>query len=70
MITRNPKNERVKRIYSDFLKHSDGKAESTIRLAEKAIQRYEDFTGHADFRTFNQQKAKSFKANLADLELA
>ena len=70
MITRNPKNERVKRIYSDFLKHSDGKAESTIRLAEKAIQRYEDFTGHADFRTFNQQKAKSFKANLSDRELA
>ena len=31
MICRNPKNERLKRQYADFLKHADGKAEQTIR---------------------------------------
>lgn len=70
MITRNLKNERIKRLYADFLKHADGKAEQTIRQIEKAIQRYETFTRHADFKTFDQQKAKDFKAELADRELA
>lgn len=70
MITRNLKNERIKRQYSDFLKHADGKAEQTIWQIEKAIQRYEAFTVYADFATFNQQKAKSFKTDLAAKGLA
>lgn len=70
MIPRNPKNERLKRQYADFLKHADGKAEQTIRQIEKAIQRYEIFTSHADFGTFNQQRAISFKDALAEQTLA
>lgn len=70
MIPRNPKNERLKRRYADFLKHADGKAEQTIRQIEKAIQRYEEFTGQADFGTFNQQRAKAFKEELAGQNLA
>lgn len=70
MIPRNSKNERLKREYADFLKHADGKAEQTIRQIEKSIQRYETFTGHADFGAFDQQKAKGFKADLANRELA
>lgn len=70
MIPRNLKNERIKRQYSDFLKHADGKAEQTIWQIEKAIQRYETFTGYIDFATFNQQKAKSFKTDLTTKELA
>ena len=70
MMPRNPKNERIKRQYSDFMKHADGKAEPTIRLIEKSIQRYEAFTGHVDFATFNQQRAKNFKDDLAGQNLA
>ncbi len=70
MIPRNPKNERLKRQYAEFLKHADGKAEQTIRQVEKAIQRYEVFTAQADFGTFNQQRAKAFKEELARQNLA
>jgi integrase/recombinase XerD len=70
MIPRNPKNERLKRQYADFLKHADGKAELTIRQIEKAITRYEAFTDHADFGTFNQQRARDFKEHLASQNLA
>jgi hypothetical protein len=70
MMPRNPKNERLKRQYADFLKHADGKAEQTIRQVEKAIQRYEAFTGQADFGNFNQQRARSFKEELASQNLA
>ena len=70
MIPRNPKNERLKRQYSDFLKHADGKAEQTIRQVEKAIQHYELFASHADFGSFNQQRARTFKEDLAGQNLA
>jgi hypothetical protein len=55
MIRRNPKNERIKRQYADFLKHADRKAEPTIRQAEKAIWGYEEFTGLVDFDAFDLQ---------------
>jgi integrase/recombinase XerD len=70
MTPRNTKNERLKRQYSDFLKHADGKAEQTIRQVEKAIQRYEAFTAQADFAMFNQQRARAFKEELAGQNLA
>jgi site-specific recombinase XerD len=66
----NPKNERVKRDYADYLRRADGKAEQTVRQIEKAILRYEDFTGFADFGTFNQQVARRFKEDLAKQDLA
>jgi len=70
MSKRNPKNERIKRQYGEFMKHADGKAEATIRQVEKAIQRYEDFTSSADFTTFDQHHAKAFKAHLVDRGLS
>ena len=70
MILRNAKNEHIKRKYADYLKHADGKAEMTIRQVEKAIQRYELFTSQADFGSFNQQRARTFKEELAKQNLA
>jgi len=70
MKTFNPKNERTKREYAEYLRHADGKAEQTIRQIEKAILRYEEFTGFADFGTFNQQLARRFKEDLAKQNLA
>ena len=70
MIPRNPKNERIKKQYTEYLKHADGKADLTIRQIEKAILRYETFTKFGDFTKFDQRLAKAFKANLADADLA
>ena len=70
MSNRNPKNERIKRQYGEFLKHADGKAEATIRQVEKAIQRYENFTSSADFATFDQRRARAFKAHLVERGLS
>jgi integrase len=70
MSKRNPKNERIKRQYAEFLKHADGKAEVTIRQVEKAIQRYENFTSSADFATFDKRRAREYKAHLVDRGLS
>ena len=70
MNKRCPKNERIKRLYVDYLKHADGKSEATIRQIEKAILRYEEVTSFADFNTFDQRNAKAFKADLANRDLA
>ena len=35
MIPRNPKNERLKRLYADFLKHADGKAKPQATVETK-----------------------------------
>ena len=57
-----PANEQVKRIYLYYLEHADGKAEATIKQTVMALSRFEDFTCHADFGTFNQKQAVGFKA--------
>ncbi len=59
-----PSNERLKRAYFEYLKEADRKAQSTIDGARKAISRFEDFTGYADFREFNKDHATSFKRQL------
>lgn len=66
----NPKNERIKRRYVDYLRHADGKSDATIRQIEKAILRYEEFSGFADFSNFDQHRAKAFKTDLAIRSLA
>ena len=70
MSKRHPKNERVKRLYWDFLRHASGRADGTIRQVEKAIQRYEEFTGKADFASFDQRRARTFKQHMAELKLS
>jgi integrase len=70
MIPRNPKNERIKKQYTEYLKHADGKSDPTIRQIEKAILRYETFAKFGDFTKFDQRLAKAFKAHLADADLA
>lgn len=63
-------NEQVKRTYLYYLEHADGKAEATIRQTVIALGRFEDFTGHDDFRTFNQKQAVGFKVYMAHRDLA
>lgn len=70
MIPRNPKNERIKKQYTEYLKHADGKADLTIRQIEKGILRYETFTKFGDFAKFDQKRAMEFKAHLSKSNLA
>lgn len=70
MSTKCPANEQVKRRYRYYLEHADGKAESTIKQTMLALGRFEDFTSHADFRTFNEKQAVGFKAYMAGRDLA
>ena len=65
-----PANEQVKRTYLYYLEHADGKAEATIKQTVMALGRFEDFTRHADFRTFSQKQAVGFKAYMAQRDLA
>jgi len=69
MGKRNPENERIKRRYFEHLKHADGRSEQTIRQVEKAILRFEEFTGFVDFKKFDQKQAIGFKAILASTDL-
>ncbi len=70
MSKRHPDNERIKHRYFEFLKQADGKSEQTIRQIEKAILRFEEFSGFADLKRFDQKQATGFKAALAKEDLA
>lgn len=70
MTKKNHQNEIVKREYRKFLKHADRKADSTIRMCDKSILRFEAFTKYADFKTFDQKQAIAYKAHLNSLDLA
>ena len=60
-------NEIIKLRYFEFLKHADGKADSTIKTVGASIRRYETFTKFKDFKTFDRNKAIEFKDELYDL---
>jgi len=70
MPKKNAQNETVKRRYFDFLKHADGKSEPTIRMVEKTLLRFENFTKFANFKSFDQKQAIAYKTDLAERGLA
>lgn len=55
------KNELIKRKYFDVCRGVKGYSEKTIKVKEKALWKYEEFTKYADFKDFDSNKAKSFK---------
>ena len=61
----NPRNERIKREYFEFLRQADQKAETTVRSIERALIRFEEHTGFADFASFNRSQAIDFRASVA-----
>ncbi len=70
MTKLNPKNERIKRHYFEYLKQADGKADATIRQIEKAISRYEGQFAFAGFVPFSADNAIDFKKALLKTNLA
>ena len=61
----NAENERIKRDYAEFLREADQKSEATVRGVEKAILRFEEYTGFSDFGRFNRDQAKGFRTALS-----
>ena len=62
----NAKNERIKREYFTLKREAEGKDPKTIDAMSKAILRYEEYTGHKDFGTFNRHQATAFKNHIAE----
>jgi integrase len=60
----NSKNERIKRRFFHWLKEANGRSDSTVQMAAKAIWLYEDFAKGADLATFNADNAVAFKKSL------
>ena len=64
MVNYNPKNERIKKDYFCLLSEADQKSGATIDGIRKAIHRFEEFTGFADFASFGKDQAIAFKRHL------
>ena len=69
-MTYNSTNEQMKRKYEAYLTHSKGLGDDSIKVARRALARYDAFTKHADYKTFNTQKAIDFKEYLRLQKLA
>ncbi len=57
----NPVNEVVKKQYEDALLHGKYRDPKTVQAVWNNINLFENFTHHADFKTFDSEQAKSFK---------
>lgn len=66
----NAGNERLKHEYLRYQREARGKSEATLDAMLKAINRFEEYTGHRDFKTFRREQAIAFKERLADTETA
>ena len=65
MRKHNPKNERIKRRYFDYLKEAKRMDTSSIDMAAAAIASFEHWANYRDFARFHIEQAKRFKAHLA-----
>jgi integrase len=66
MIAHHPQNERIKHAYFVRLREARGMSESSIDQVAKAINRFESYTRHRDFKAFHRDQAKAFKQHLAE----
>ncbi len=47
-----------------FLKDAKGRNEASIDAAAKAVDRFEEYSRHRDFKTFHFEQARGFKNHL------
>jgi len=65
MKKHNAENERIKREYFGFLKESKGHSEASVDAVAKALNRFEEYNKHRDFKAFRFEQAVAFKNHLA-----
>jgi len=61
-----PDNERIKRQYLTFLKEAKRQSESSVDAVAKALNRFEVYTKHRNFKAFHFHQAVAFKNHLAE----
>jgi integrase len=66
MTMHNANNERIKRKYFSFLKEAKRHSVSTVDASAKALDRFERYAKHRDFRAFHVDQAIAFKRDLAE----
>lgn len=66
MTKHNADNERVKRKYFAFLKEAKRLSVQSVDGVASALSRYESYTKHKDFRTFNADQVSAFKKHLME----
>jgi integrase len=59
-LKHNPRNERIKRDYMEYLRHAKRYSDPTIDGVLKSIRRFEDYTGFKDFKQFTRRHAMDF----------
>jgi integrase len=57
-------NVRIKHKYLGYLKEAKGHAEASLDSVAQALDRFETYTHHRDFKAFHPEQAKAFKAHL------
>lgn len=66
MTKHSPENERIKRKYFAYLKEAKRHGEPTVDASAKALNRFEVYTKHRDFKAFHFEQAIAFKRHLAE----
>lgn len=64
MAKHNAQNTRIKREYFHYLKEARRRDVASIDQVAKALARFEDATGHKDFKRFHRAQAVAFKRRL------
>src|SRR6478672_13551577 len=65
MTKHNAGNLRIKHQYLAFLKEAKRQSEASVDACAKALERFEIYNGHRDFRAFHFEQAIGFKRHLA-----
>jgi len=66
MPKHNPRNERIKRGYFEYLREARGRSEPSVDAAAKAIFRFEETVRFRDFKQFCRAQAIAFKRRLQE----
>ena len=66
MSKHNENNERVKREYFAYLKEAQRNGEQSIDAAAMALDRFETYTKHRDFKAYHRDQAIAFKRQLLE----
>ena len=66
MAKHNAANERIKRDYFLWLAQAKGRDTATIDRVAKSLSRFEESTGHKDFKRFHREQAMAFKRRLVE----
>jgi integrase len=66
MRTHNAANERIKRQYLAYLAEAQGYSEQSLDSVAKAVDRFETYTRHKNFKAFHIEQAKAFKRDLGE----